>query len=84
MKIHFMPLERTKTKTLYRSNKITLYYTSAYFNFSGQKRKETLGQFGNHTTTYKVHEKSALTRDVIKIPALAGGAGLKERFLSHL
>ncbi|NWN46082.1 site-specific DNA-methyltransferase [Candidatus Phytoplasma pruni] len=55
-------------------------YTPAYFNFSGKKRKETLGRFGSQATTYKVHEKGALPRDVIKIPALAGGAGLKERF----
>ena len=30
-------------------------------------------------TEYKAHEGGALPRDVIKIPALAGGAGMKER-----
>jgi len=40
-----------------------------------------LGRFsnGNKETIYKAHEGGALPRDVIKIPALAGGAGMSER-----
>ena len=35
-------------------------------------------------TVYNAHEKGALPRDVIKVPALAGGAGWTERwFLCH-
>lgn len=54
-------------------------YTDKYLKFSGKERKSTKGRFGNQTTTYNVHENGALPRDVIKIPALAGGAGNIER-----
>jgi site-specific DNA-methyltransferase (adenine-specific) len=46
---------------------------------NGKKRANTRGRFGNKTTTYKVNGQGALPRDVIKIPALAGGAGMVER-----
>jgi site-specific DNA-methyltransferase (adenine-specific) len=44
-------------------------------------RKPTIGRFSNgeKETTYTAHEGGALPRDVIKVPALAGGAGKKER-----
>lgn len=59
-------------------------YTETFLNnAAGKERKATKGRFqkeGNaETTTYTAHEKGALPRDVIKIPALAGGAGKKER-----
>lgn len=54
-------------------------YTDAYIKFNGKTRTNTKGRFGSETTTYSVNEKGALPRDVIKIPALAGGAGNKER-----
>jgi site-specific DNA-methyltransferase (adenine-specific) len=54
-------------------------YTENYLKCSGKKRKNTKGRFGIKTTIYNVHEKGALPRDVIKIPALAGGAGKIER-----
>jgi site-specific DNA-methyltransferase (adenine-specific) len=55
-------------------------YTASYLkNAVGKKRKGTKGRYGNQETTYKAHPKGALPRDVIKIPALAGGAGKKER-----
>ena len=57
-------------------------YTEDFINGSaGKQRTSTKGRFskGDKTTTYTAHEKGALPRDVIKIPALAGGAGLKER-----
>jgi site-specific DNA-methyltransferase (adenine-specific) len=40
-----------------------------------------VGRFskGDKKTTYVAHPGGALPRDVIKIPALAGGAGMKER-----
>ena len=40
-----------------------------------------MGRFsdGNKETIYNAHEGGALPRDVIKVPALAGGAGKKER-----
>jgi site-specific DNA-methyltransferase (adenine-specific) len=54
-------------------------YTENYLKCSGKKRKNTKGRFGDTTTEYQVHEQGALPRDVIKIPALAGGAGRVER-----
>ena len=57
-------------------------YTETYLdNIAGKTRKATIGRFsrGDKTTEYKAHEKGALPRDVIKVPALAGRAGTKER-----
>lgn len=48
---------------------------------AGKERTSTKGRFskGDKKTTYTAHPNGALPRDVIKIPALAGGAGMKER-----
>jgi len=48
---------------------------------AGKVRKITKGRLSNGTqeTVYNAHEGGALPRDVIKVPALAGGAGKKER-----
>ena len=57
-------------------------YTEGFLNgAAGKERAATKGRFskGDKTTTYAAHPNGALPRDVIKIPALAGGAGLKER-----
>jgi site-specific DNA-methyltransferase (adenine-specific) len=55
-------------------------YTSGYLkNAAGKVRKGTKGRFGEKETVYKAHEGGALPRDVIKVSALAGGAGKKER-----
>ena len=57
-------------------------YTEGFVKGSaGKVRKSTKGRFsdGNNETVYNAHEGGALPRDVIKIPALAGGAGKKER-----
>jgi site-specific DNA-methyltransferase (adenine-specific) len=57
-------------------------YTDTYVNnAAGKVRKSTKGRFskGDKETTYTAHEKGALPRDVIKCPALAGGAGKVER-----
>ncbi len=56
-------------------------YTSAYKKCIGKKRKSTPSRFGVKETIYNGHEKGALPRDVLKIPALAGGKGFKERSL---
>lgn len=56
-------------------------YTESFKRQDGRKRKPTLGRFGvGKETFYKVNENGALPRDVIKIPALSGGAGNKERW----
>ncbi|CAF1665110.1 unnamed protein product [Rotaria magnacalcarata] len=54
-------------------------YTDSYLKCSGKERKNTKGRFGDKTTVYNVNKNGALPRDVIKIPALAGGAGSVER-----
>ena len=49
---------------------------------AGKKRKGTESRFsrGGRDTTYNAHESGALPRDVLKHPALAGGAGAVERW----
>jgi site-specific DNA-methyltransferase (adenine-specific) len=57
-------------------------YTEGFLHgAAGKERAATKGRFskGEKTTTYTAHPNGALPRDVIKIPALAGGAGMKER-----
>ena len=58
------------------------HYTNKVLkNAAGKVRKSTVGRFsnGDKETIYTAHEGGALPRDVIKVPALAGGAGKKER-----
>ena len=56
-------------------------YTENFLkNSAGKTRASTPSRFGSgKDTTYNAHEKGALPRDVIKISALAGGAGSRER-----
>lgn len=60
-------------------------YSETYKNCIGRVRKGTKSRFGNgKETIYNGHENGAMPRDVIKIPALAGGAGANERwFICH-
>ena len=63
-------------------------YTDSFLNnAAGKTRKGTVSRFGGKKgkeTTYQAHEGGALPRDVIKVPALAGGAGASERwFMCH-
>ena len=58
-------------------------YTESFLkNSAGKTRKITPSRYGasGKETIYEAHKKGALPRDVIKIPALAGGAGFKERY----
>ena len=59
-------------------------YTDSFLkNAAGKKRKDTRGRFGNSKNTrYNAHKSGALPRDVIHVPALAGGAGRAERWFS--
>jgi len=57
-------------------------YTDTFLKgAAGKERKATKGRFskGDKSTVYTAHADGALPRDVIKVPALAGGAGKKER-----
>jgi len=71
-----------KNKPLFNRDDVREPYTKTYLkNAAGKVRKATKGRFSNgkNETIYKAHKNGALPRDVIKIPALAGGAGRKER-----
>lgn len=72
-----------KDKPLFNRDEIREPYTEGFLNgAAGKVRKGTLGRFSKNgkETVYKAHEGGALPRDVIKIPALAGGAGMIERW----
>ena len=60
-------------------NQIREPYTEAYKKCIGKIRKNSKGRFGNTETIYSGHKKGALPRDVLKIPALAGGKGFVQR-----
>lgn len=67
---------------IFNRDKIRVPYTEAFKEGSaGKTRAETEGRYssGEEKTKYKAHPEGALPRDVIKVPALAGGAGRKER-----
>jgi len=71
-----------KNKPVFNRDDVREPYTEAFLkNAAGKVRKATKGRFSNGKTetTYNAHEGGALPRDVIKVPALAGGAGKKER-----
>lgn len=71
-----------KSDKVFHRDAIREPYTDGFLNgAAGKQRKATKGRFskGETVTEYKAHEGGALPRDVIKIPALAGGAGMKER-----
>lgn len=71
-----------KDDKVFHRDDIREAYTEGFLNgAAGKERAATKGRFskGEKTTTYTAHPNGALPRDVIKIPALAGGAGMKER-----
>jgi site-specific DNA-methyltransferase (adenine-specific) len=71
-----------KSDKVFHRDDIREPYTEGFLNgAAGRERKATPGRFskGDKTTTYSAHANGALPRDVIKIPALAGGAGMNER-----
>ena len=72
-----------KENQIFNKDDIREPYTEVFLkNAAGKKRKGTEGRFSKDgkTTIYNAHKNGALPRDVIKIPALAGGAGRVERF----
>jgi site-specific DNA-methyltransferase (adenine-specific) len=72
-----------KSDKVFNRDDVREAYTEGFLNgAAGRERTATEGRFqakGGKTTTYKAHPNGALPRDVIKIPALAGGAGMNER-----
>jgi site-specific DNA-methyltransferase (adenine-specific) len=86
--LHFWQRTHESIIVLWKSDKVFHRddvrepYTDGFLNgAAGKERKATKGRFskGDKTTTYEAHANGALPRDVIKIPALAGGAGMNER-----
>jgi len=72
-----------KDKPIFNRDEVREPYTEGFLKgAAGKVRKGTLGRFSSKglETIYKAHEGGALPRDVIKIPALAGGAGMIERW----
>ena len=71
-----------KSDKVFNRDDVREAYTDGFLNgAAGKERKATIGRFskGDKKTTYTAHANGALPRDVIKIPALAGGAGMNER-----
>ncbi len=72
-----------KDKPIFNKDEIREPYTEGFLNgAAGKVRRGTAGRFSNgeKETVYNAHEGGALPRDVIKIAALAGGAGMVERW----
>ena len=72
-----------KEKPIFNRDDVREPYTDGFLNgAAGKVRKGTVGRFsrGGQETIYNAHEGGALPRDVIKIPALVGGAGMIERW----
>jgi site-specific DNA-methyltransferase (adenine-specific) len=71
-----------KSDKVFHRDDIREAYTEGFLNgAAGKERKATKGRFSNgeKKTTYTAHANGALPRDVIKVAALAGGAGMNER-----
>lgn len=71
-----------KEDKVFHRDEVREPYTDGFLEgAAGKERANTKGRFsnGDKKTVYKAHPNGALPRDVIKIPALAGGAGMKER-----
>jgi site-specific DNA-methyltransferase (adenine-specific) len=72
-----------KTDPIFNRDAVREPYTEGFLlGAAGKVRKNTVGRYssGNKETIYNAHEGGALPRDVIKSPALAGGAGMNERW----
>lgn len=72
-----------KNKPIFNRDEVREPYTEGFLNgAAGKIRKGTFGRFSKNgkETVYNAHKAGALPRDVIKIPALAGGAGMIERW----
>lgn len=72
-----------KSDKVFHRDDVREAYTEGFLNgAAGKERTATEGRFQGKSgkkTTYTAHPNGALPRDVIKIPALAGGAGMNER-----
>ena len=72
-----------KEATVFNLDAVREPYTDGFLNgAAGKVRAGTLGRFSKKgkETVYNAHPCGALPRDVIKIPTLAGGSGIAERW----
>lgn len=72
-----------KEKPIFNTDEVREPYTEGFLlGSAGKVRRGTLGRYssGGVETVYAAHGCGALPRDVIKIAALAGGAGMIERW----
>ncbi len=76
-----------KGEPVFNRDSVREPYTEGFLKgAAGKKRAATKGRFskGGKETVYTAHTGGALPRDVIRVPALAGGAGMSERwFICH-
>jgi site-specific DNA-methyltransferase (adenine-specific) len=79
---------KNKPDRIFNRDDVREPYTEGFVKgYSDGKRKRPAGKGRFNTkgkdkeTTYTVNEKGALPRDVIKIPSLAGGSGMSERYI---
>lgn len=73
----------TKSNTpIFNKDAVRVPYSEGFLKVAGRTRAATPGRFSSKDTetTYTAHEKGALPRDVICIPALSGQAGRRERW----
>lgn len=73
-----------KNKPIFNRDAVREPYTEGFLNGAAGKVRtgKSIGRLSRKgiDTIYNAHPKGALPRDVIKIPALAGGAGMVERW----
>lgn len=73
-----------KEKPIFNTDEVREPYTEGFLNGAAGKIRtgKSIGRLSRNgvDTIYNAHEKGALPRDVLKIPALAGGAGMVERW----
>jgi site-specific DNA-methyltransferase (adenine-specific) len=70
-------------KKIFNVDDVREPYTKQFLkNAAGKVRKSTPGRFGNgdKETVYTANPNGALPKDVLKVSALAGGAGASERW----
>jgi site-specific DNA-methyltransferase (adenine-specific) len=79
---------KSKESRIFNRDEVREPYTENFVKgYSGGKRKRPpgVGRFNTKgkdiETTYTVNKKGALPRDVIKVPSLAGGSGVSERYV---
>jgi len=72
-----------KNTPIFNLDAVRVPYTEQYLKCVGNVRKGGTSRYGKADTVYNANNKGASPRDVIEIPALAGGAGKKERYFLH-